>query len=79
MRSATSADAVETVSVLSETPGADLPEIARHRLGWQPGQKNVLVRVVLRHAERTMTRDEANALRERVVDALHEGGPMSLV
>lgn len=73
------ADAVETVSVLSETPGSELPDVARRRLGWQPGQKNVLVRVVLRHAERTMTREEANALRERVVDALHEGGPMSLV
>jgi phenylalanyl-tRNA synthetase alpha chain len=73
------ADAVETVSVLSETPGAELPAVARERLGWKPGQKNVLVRVVLRHAERTMTRDEANELRERIVDALHEGGPMSLV
>jgi phenylalanyl-tRNA synthetase alpha chain len=73
------ADAVETVSVLSETPGAELPAIARERLGWKPGQKNVLVRVVLRHAERTMTREDANELRERIVGALHEGGPMSLV
>ncbi len=73
------ADAVETVSVLSETSGDELPDVARRRLGWQPGQKNVLVRIVLRHAERTMTREEANALRERIVDVLHEGGPMSLV
>jgi phenylalanyl-tRNA synthetase alpha chain len=73
------ADAVETVSVLSETPGTELSEVARRRLGWQEGQKNVLVRIVLRHAERTMTREEANTLRERVVDALHEGGPMSLL
>ena len=52
-------DAVETVEVLSETPGAELPEIARERLGLRPGQKNVLLRVVLRHVDRTLTRAEA--------------------
>ena len=54
-RSATDADCVEAVEVLSETPGAELPKVGRERLGLQPGQKNVLVRVVLRHADRTLT------------------------
>ena len=67
------ADAVEAVQILSETPGAELPTAARERLGLQPGQKNVLVRVVLRHPDRTLTRDEANTLRDDVYDALHCG------
>jgi phenylalanyl-tRNA synthetase alpha chain len=66
-------DCVEAVEILSQTPGAELPPIARDRLGLQPGQKNVLVRVVLRHVERTLTREEANSLRDRVYDAVHEG------
>lgn len=67
------ADAVEAVEVLSETPGSALPAVAVERLGLQPGQKNVLVRVVLRHPERSLTRDEANVLRDRVYTALHRG------
>jgi len=67
------ADAVEMVEILSETPGAALSEVARARLGLERGQKNVLVRVVLRHPSRTLTRDEANALRDRVYAALHRG------
>jgi phenylalanyl-tRNA synthetase alpha chain len=67
------ANAVEAVELLSETPGDQLPEIARTRLGLRPGQKNVLVRVVLRHPSRTLTREEANELRNRIYDALHCG------
>ena len=67
------ADCVEAVVVVAETAGADVPAAAAARLGLQPGQKNVLLRVTLRHAERTMTRDEANDIRARVFDALHEG------
>jgi phenylalanyl-tRNA synthetase alpha chain len=67
------ADSVEAIEVLSETPGSALPAVARERLGLRAGQKNVLVRVVLRHAERTLTRSDANALRDRVFNALHEG------
>jgi phenylalanyl-tRNA synthetase alpha chain len=64
------ADCVESVEVIAETPGDELPDIAKERLGWRPGQKNVLVRVVFRHAERTLTREEGNGLRERVYVAL---------
>jgi phenylalanyl-tRNA synthetase alpha chain len=67
------ADAVEAVEVLSETPRSALPAVAIERLGLQPGQKNVLVRVVLRHAERSLTREEANELRDRVYAAVHRG------
>jgi phenylalanyl-tRNA synthetase alpha chain len=72
------ADAVETVEILSETPGAELSGVARARLGLQHAQKNVLVSVVLRHPSRTLTRDEANALRDRVYAALHRGAVSTL-
>jgi phenylalanyl-tRNA synthetase alpha chain len=50
-----------------------LPASARARLGIAPGQKNLLVRVVLRDLERTLSADEANALRDRIYAALHRG------
>jgi phenylalanyl-tRNA synthetase alpha chain len=67
------ADAVEHVELLSETPWDDLPEAARKRLGIAPGQKNVLVRIVLASLDRTLTDREANELRDRIYAALHRG------
>jgi phenylalanyl-tRNA synthetase alpha chain len=67
------ADAAESVEVVSETAYDDLPEAARERLGIRPGQRNLLVRLVLRPLDRTLTDTEANALRDRVYAALHEG------
>jgi phenylalanyl-tRNA synthetase alpha chain len=67
------ADAVEEVAVLAETPHHRLPAQAVARLGLHPDQKNVLVRVVLRHLERTLTDEEANRLRDRIYAALHRG------
>lgn len=67
------ADVAETVEVLAETPGEDLPPAARDRLGIRPGQRNLLVRLVLRALDRTLTDAEANLLRDRVYAALHEG------
>jgi len=68
------ADAVEEVAVLSETAYGQLPASAIARMGMQRRQKNVLLRVVLRHLERTLTDTEANALRDRIYTALHAGG-----
>jgi len=64
---------VEAVEVLGETAGEALPAAARDRLGLRPGQKNVLLRVVLRSPERTLTDVEANHLRDAVFAALHRG------
>jgi phenylalanyl-tRNA synthetase alpha chain len=66
-------ESLEAVEVLSETPGAELPAIARERIGLRAGQKNVLVRVVIRDLARTLTSEEANALRDEVYAAIHEG------
>jgi phenylalanyl-tRNA synthetase alpha chain len=68
------ADAVEDVAVVSETAGAELPPAARERLGLDPARhKNVLLRIVLRRLDRTLTDAEANELRDRIYGALHEG------
>lgn len=64
---------VEAIEVLSETPYADLSTAARDRLGIGAGQKNVLLRLVIRDLERTLTAAEANALRDEIYAALHAG------
>lgn len=46
----------------------------RARLGIVAGQENVLVRVVLRRLDRSLTRAEANDLRDRVFTSIHERG-----
>jgi phenylalanyl-tRNA synthetase alpha chain len=68
------ASAVESVEVRSDTPCEALPEAARARLGIGPGQRNLLVRVVLRDLERTLTHVEADELRDAIYAALHRGG-----
>jgi len=67
------ATAVEEVAVLSEAAYDELPAAAIARLGMAPGQKNLLVRVVLRDLARTLTDAEANQLRDRVYAAIHRG------
>ncbi|MEU9074659.1 hypothetical protein ACFYUY_09725 [Kitasatospora sp. NPDC004745] len=67
------ADCVETVEILAETPCSQLPPRALERLGARPGQKNVLLKLVLRHLDRTLTDRQANLLRDRVYAAVHQG------
>lgn len=66
-------DVLESVAVLSRTEYEALPEAARERLGIRPGQVNVLLRMVLRALDKTMTDSDANALRDLIYDAVHEG------
>lgn len=68
---------LEAVSVLNETPQADLPAAAIDRLGLLPGQKNMLVRLVIRHPTRSISREEANDLRNQVYQAVHKGAVLS--
>ncbi len=67
------ASCVEEVRVLSATSCERLPESAARRLGAGPGQKNLLVRVVLRDLEMTLTNEAANAVRDRIYLAIHQG------
>lgn len=71
-------DWLESVAVLDETRREHLPDAAIERLGLKPGQKNMLVRLTIRHPTRSITRDEANDLRNRVYRAVHRGGVMML-
>jgi phenylalanyl-tRNA synthetase alpha chain len=64
---------VEEVKVLSRTPVGELPAAARARMGCAEGQENLLVRVLLRHPTRSLSKTEANLLRDRIYAALHEG------
>ena len=66
-------DLAEEIRILSETPVEDLPDAAVTRLGARPGQKNVLLRIVLRDLSRTLTDVEANQARDTVYAALHQG------
>jgi phenylalanyl-tRNA synthetase alpha chain len=66
-------ESLESVEMLSETPYEALSPQARERIGIAPGQKNVLVRIVIRDLVRTLTRAEANALRDAIYASLHEG------
>lgn len=61
-----------SVAVQADDTVEDLGDRVRDALG--PDQKNVLVRVVLRHLERTLTDREANRMRDRIYAALHRGG-----
>jgi len=75
VRDALAADTscVEEVRVLSATAYQQLPAAAISRLGAKPGQKNLLVRVVLRDLDKTLPNETANALRDRIYRALHQG------
>jgi len=69
----TDALAVEQVIVLSETAYADLPEPARTRLGMNPEHKNILLRLLLRDLEHTLSSAQANRLRDLIYAGLHLG------
>jgi phenylalanyl-tRNA synthetase alpha chain len=64
---------IEAVEVLASTRDHELSHAARKRIGLRPGQTNVLLRIVLRALERTLTAGEANKLRDDIYAAIHEG------
>jgi phenylalanyl-tRNA synthetase alpha chain len=66
-------ESVEEVGVAAETGAAGLSAHAIARIGLRPGQKNVLLRLVLRHPTRTLTAAQANGIRDAVYAAVHEG------
>ena len=73
------ADVIESLEVLSRTPHEGLPKAARSRLGTQDGQVNLLIRIMLRPIDRTLTSDEANVIRNVIYEAVHEGPVMELI
>jgi phenylalanyl-tRNA synthetase alpha chain len=67
------ADLLEEVKILQRTPFAELHPIAKEKLGAKEGQDNVLVRITLRHPDKTLTKQEAAELYEMAYPKLHEG------
>jgi phenylalanyl-tRNA synthetase alpha chain len=61
------ADLLESVEIKSETLFNQLPESAIQRLGIQPSQKNLLVRMTLRSLHSSITNQHANLLRDLVL------------
>lgn len=66
-------EVLESVEILGETPYKDLPDKIRIRLGISPSQKNVLVRVTLRHLEKTLFKSEANQLYDKIYTQVNHG------
>ena len=64
---------LESVEILNQTPYVDLSENVRKRLGCNPSQKNVLVRITLRDLERTLTNEEANQIYEQIYGKINKG------
>lgn len=73
------AEVIESVEVLGRTTHGALPEAARSRLGTRSGQVNLLLRIILRPIDRTLTSSEANEIRNRIYLAVHEGPVIELV
>jgi len=66
-------DTLESVEILSETGYGELPEKVREHLGITPDQKNVLVRITLRHLEKSLTHKEANKIYQLIYSKINKG------
>ncbi|MCG8313242.1 MAG: hypothetical protein MI976_08505 [Pseudomonadales bacterium] len=66
-------DCIESITVQSITPYEALPASAHKRMGMSPSQKNILLELVIRHLDRTLTDEEANAIRNSVYRIIHQG------
>lgn len=72
-------EVIESVEMLDRTAHDNLPSAARERLAIRPGQSNMLVRIILRPIDRTLTSQDANALRNTIYRAVHKGPVMELI
>jgi phenylalanyl-tRNA synthetase alpha chain len=64
---------VENVELLQMSDYTSVPAKARERLGMSAGQHNLLIRVVLRSVDSSISREEANRVYDLVYAELHEG------
>lgn len=66
-------DLLEQVEILERTSFDKLNPIAKERLGAQENQDNVLVRIILRHPDKTLTKKESAELYSMAYPKLHQG------
>ena len=69
---------IEEIRVLSETPYDELPSEAHQRMGMSDGQKNLLLRLVIRDPVATLRSCDANEVRDLVYKLLHRGSRLEL-
>ncbi|WP_313950117.1 hypothetical protein [Nostoc sp. FACHB-110] len=67
------AELLESVEVLSDTPYNELPSLVIQRLGIQPHQKNLLLRMTLRSLHTSISNQQANILRNLVYQQIYQG------
>lgn len=67
------ADLLEEVKILERVSYEKLQPIAKERLGAKEDQDNVLVRIVLRHPDKTLTKKESAELYAMAYPKLHQG------
>lgn len=66
-------DLLEEVKILERTSFEKLNPIAVEKLGAKEGQDNVLVRIILRHPDKTLTKQESADLYSMAYPKLHQG------
>ncbi len=64
---------IESVEIIATTNFAELNEKIIDRIGIKPGQVNYLVRAMLRHPDRTLTKKDSARIYSRIYDDLHKG------
>ena len=72
------ADCIESFHIKSATRYSDLPSTAHARMGMHSGQKNLLLQLTIRHLDKTLTDREANHIRNKVYQLLHQGSVLEL-
>lgn len=64
---------IESIEIIGKTEYKDLDERVVERIGIEPGQVNYLVRAILRHPDRTLTKQDGAMIYSRIYDGLHKG------
>ncbi|MDD3646878.1 MAG: hypothetical protein PHS44_00035 [Candidatus Dojkabacteria bacterium] len=64
---------LESIEILSQTTYKNLPREAAERLGCHNDQKNILVRITLRHLSKTLTKKDANAVYDQIYKEVNKG------
>lgn len=64
---------IESIEIIQVIRSGELSESVRNRLGCEINMKNILVRITLRHLEKTLTKAEANILYEKIYKKVNYG------
>ena len=64
---------IESISIVNETKYNKLPDVAIKRLGMNKNHKNVLLRIVLRDLDKSLTHEEADRIHSNIYKLTHKG------